>query len=270
MPVFPYIRFVAVAMLMFISSLVATRAGAETIRVAVAISLREAGTEIAKAYETSSGEKVSLVFGSSGQLAGQIKNGAEVDVFVSAASQQVDELVKDGLADATTRRDIASNTLVLIVPADAKNAPATFADLGSARGKVATGEPVTVPAGRYAEQVFTSLKLTDRLRGRLVYGTNVRQVLAYVERGEVAAGVVYATDAAQSGEKVRVAATADPATHEPVVYPGVIVTATKRRAAAERFLAHLQSPDAKKVLRDKGFLVPDEKDGDAKGGGKTL
>jgi molybdate transport system substrate-binding protein len=242
----------------------ASPALAEAIRVGVAISLKEAATEIGAAYESASGDTVEFVFGSSGQVAGQIKNGAEIDAFLSAATRQVDDLANEGLVDGAARTAVASNALALIVPAGAKDAPASFAALADANGKVAVGEPKTVPAGQYAGQVLKSLKLADRLAGRLVFGTNVRQVLAYVERGEVAAGIVYATDAREAGAKVRVVATADPATHEPIVYPAVVVTASKRRAAAERFLAHLQSREARKVLRARGFIVPAD---DAKPGG---
>lgn len=248
----------------------ANAAHAETIRVAAAISLKEALTEIASAYQAGTGDKVELVFGSSGQLATQIKSGADVDVFISAAIKQVDDLTKDGLVDTKTRRTVVANALVLIVPADAKDAPDSFEALGSVAGKVAVGEPKTVPAGQYAEQVLKSLKLTERLAGRIVLGTNVRQVLTYVERGEVVAGVVYATDATESGSKVRVVATADPKTHQPIVYPGVVISATKKSAAAGKFLDHLGGPEATKALRAKGFVVPAAAGGtvgDAKSGG---
>jgi molybdate transport system substrate-binding protein len=160
---------------------------------------------------------------------------------------------------------VARNALVLVVPADAKGGPASFEALRDVAGKVAVGEPRTVPAGQYAAQVIRSLKLAERLSPELVYGTNVRQVLAYVERGEVAAGLVYATDALESGDKVRVVATADEKTHDPIVYPGVVVTATKHRGAAERFLAHLGSPPAARALGARGFVMPAPA-GDAKGG----
>jgi molybdate transport system substrate-binding protein len=96
----------------------------------------------------------------------------------------------------------------------------------------------------------------------------VRQVLTYVERGEVAAGVVYATDALESGNKVRVVATADPKTHETIVYPGIVISATKKPGAAGKFLDYLGGADATKVLRAKGFVIPSAAAaGDAKSGG---
>jgi molybdate transport system substrate-binding protein len=89
-------------------------------------------------------------------------------------------------------------------------------------------------------------------------------VLVYVERGEVAAGIVYATDAAEADGKVRVVAKADPKWHEPIVYPAAVVADTKHRAAAERFLKHLCSDDAAKVLRARGFVVPSSSDSGGK------
>ncbi len=245
---------------LLLSLLFAVAASAETIRVAAAISLKEAVGEIAKSYEKSTGNKVEFNFGSSGQLMTQIKSGADVDVFISAANKQVDDLLKDKLADAASRQVVVLNSLVLVVPADAKDAPATFEALKEPNvAKVAVGEPKTVPAGQYAEQVLKALKLDEALKPKIIFGTNVRQVLTYVERGEVSAGIVYLTDAKESGDKVRVVATADPKTHEPIVYPGVIVTASKKQDAARKFLAYLATADAKAVFEAKGFTVPEDR-----------
>ncbi|MDB5294140.1 MAG: molybdenum transporter, periplasmic molybdate-binding protein, partial [Phycisphaerales bacterium] len=245
--------------LAFLVLFAAAPAAADTVRVGAAISLKEALGEVAALYRADTGDAVEFSFGSSGQVMAQIRNGADLDVFVSAAAAQMDALEKAGIVDPATRRTVATNTLVLVVPAS-RNAPASFAALADrAGGRVATGEPKTVPAGQYARQVFAALKLTDALAPRLVYGTNVRQVLAYVERGEVAAGVVYATDAKTVGDKVRVVATAAAGTHEPIVYPGVVVKTTKRPAAAQRFLAYLSSsPQARTAWTARGFGPPGE------------
>jgi molybdate transport system substrate-binding protein len=231
-------------------------ARAETVRIAAAVSLREAATEIAAQYKKETGDEIVWTFGSSGQLAAQIRNGAEIDGFISAAQKQIDDLAKDGFVDAANRQIVARNSLVLIVPAGATGGPASFAALADASVKrIAIGEPKTVPAGDYALQTLTSLKLADKLAERLVYGANVRQVLTYVENGDVTAGLVYATDALESGAKVKVVATADPATHQPIVYPAVLATASKRAAATTRALAYLCSAKARLVLAAKGFVV---------------
>lgn len=243
-------RFFAFVLILLAS----TAARATTVRVAVAISLKEAVTEIGKSFESDSGDKVEFTFGSSGQLQGQIKNGAELDLFISAANKQVDELTHDELVAAETRRVVAGNSLVLVVPADAKDAPSSFEALADPSVKrLATGEPKTVPAGQYTAQVLKKLGLTDKLADRLVYGANVRQVLGYVERGEVTAGIVYLTDAKESGDKVKVVATAAPDTHDPIVYPAVVIKASKQPDAAKRFLDYLGSEKARDVLTAKGF-----------------
>jgi molybdate transport system substrate-binding protein len=230
---------------------------AEAVRVAAAISLKDAMTEVAAAYKAEGKGEVGFTFGSSGQLQAQIEYGAPVDVFVSAAHTQVDELVEARLADRATKRVVAGNRLVLIVPAGAKSAPATFADLSDPKyRRVAVGEPKSVPAGQYAAQSLKSLGLLDSLKGRLVYGANVRQVLDYVERGEVDAGIVYATDAIESGDRVRVAARAEPAAHDPIEYPAVIVSNSRRRKAAGDFLDYLGSDKAREILSRKGFTPP--------------
>jgi molybdate transport system substrate-binding protein len=230
---------------------------AEAVRVAAAISLKEAMTEVAAAYKSAGRGEVEFTFGSSGQLQAQIEYGAPVDVFISAAHKQVDELVKANLADGATRRVIAGNQLVLIVPADAKSAPAGFAEVSDPKvRRVAVGEPKSVPAGQYAAQALKSLGLLDSLKGRLVYGANVRQVLDYVERGEVDAGIVYATDATESGDRVRVVARAEAKTHDPIEYPAVIVSHSRRRKPAEDFLDYLKSDKAREILAKKGFTPP--------------
>src|SRR5207237_2691665 len=136
----------------------------------------------------------------------------------------------------------------------AASAPSSFEGLKeTAVTRIAIGEPTTVPAGQYAMQALTAMKLADVVRSRLVYGSNVRQVLDYVERGEVAAGIVYATDAKAAGENVRVTCTIDAADHEPIVYPAVLVKASSRRAAAARFLAYLLSDKGQARLKQFCF-----------------
>ena len=249
--------------LLFALCLVATLApraaiAAGELRVGAAASLQEVLREVAAVYEKRTGEKLLLHFGSSGQLMSQVRNGAPVDVFISAAQRQVDELEKDGLVAGDTRRVIAGNALVLVVPAGAKDAPDGFPALASPSVKrVAVGEPKTVPAGEYAAQALRHAGVADALRGRLVFGANVRQVLGYVERGEVSAGVVYATDAKAAGDKVRVAAVADAAAHDPIVYPAVVVAASTRRESAARFLDYLATDDARAAFTARGFTAAD-------------
>jgi molybdate transport system substrate-binding protein len=239
-----------------LSVLLPVAAYAETIRVGAAVSLRDAFDAIARTYAADTGDAVEFVYGSSGQVAAQVRSGAGLDAFVSAANRQVDDLAKDGLIDPATRRVVAGNRLVLVVPrAAAAGGPKSLADLATA-GRVAVGEPRTVPAGQYAAQVLKTLNLTAALDRKLVYGNSVRQVLAYVERGEVAAGLVYATDARAAGVKVVVVATAEETTHEPIVYPAAVVSAGVHKDAARRFLDYLATPAARDALAARGFTPP--------------
>ena len=234
----------------------ATGAMADTVTVAAAVSLRETLTDIASTFKGQTGHDVRFVFGSSGQLMGQVRNGAPIDVFISAADKQVDDLAKEGLVVEATRRVVAGNSLVLVVPSGAKSPPSGFKDLPDARHRrIAIGDPKTVPAGDYAMQVLTSLKIADAVSRKVIQGTNVRQVLGYVEAGEVEAGIVYFTDALQSGDKVQVVERADERWHAPIRYPAVVVKASRRQPLAQQFLDHLQEDSSRRVLEDKGFVL---------------
>jgi len=190
--------------------LVCASASAETtIRVGVAISLKDALTDLAGSFQKSTGDKVELTFGSSGQIQAQIRNGGDIDVFIAASRSQVRDLIKTDSVLPETQRVIAGNTLVLVVPADVKTSLDGFESLaGDSMKKLAIGEPKTVPAGAYAVEVLEKLGIYEKVHPRIVFGANVRQVLSYVERGEVSAGIVYGTDAKEAGEKVRIVATA--------------------------------------------------------------
>lgn len=248
------------AVLVAIGSVVtgSTPARGDTIRVGVAVSLKEAITDVATAYEKRTGDKVEFSFGSSGQIMAQIKGGAPIDAFISAADKQVDDLIASGRVDERSRCVVAGNALVLIVPRDSKVELDSFESLAKTPMKrLALGEPKTVPAGQYAAQTLEKLKLAAALSGKLVYGSNVRQVLDYVIRGEVTAGIVYATDAKQAGDKVKIVATAAEDAHDPIVYPAVVVSKSANAAAAKRFLDYAtDDAEARRLLEARGFTRP--------------
>jgi molybdate transport system substrate-binding protein len=233
------------------------RAEPAPLSVAAAISLQETITAIAADFEKERGVKVELAFGSSGQLLAQIRSGAPFDVFVSAANEQVDALVAERLVVEDSVRKVAGNELVLIAPTAAKSPPGRFEELAAEGVKrIAIGDPATVPAGKYASEVLTHLKLDAAVKDRLVFGKNVRQVLDYVERGEVDAGVVYATDAKEAGDKVRVLATADAGWHAPIEYPAAVLKRTQQVDEASAFVAFLGSEKGRAQLRRHGFTIP--------------
>jgi molybdate transport system substrate-binding protein len=245
-------------LLALLSLSILSAAGAAPLSVGVAISMKEAMLDIQKSFTEQGGGDIEFAFGSSGQIANQIKNGAPIDVFISAADKQVDDLIKSDSVDAATRQVVAGNSVVLIAAKDGKDSPRSFKDLAEARfAKIAIGEPKTVPAGQYAMQVLKAEKVADAVDERLVYGSNVRQVLDYVIRGEVAAAVVYATDAKQAAQ-VKVVATADEKTHDAVRYPAIVVKASKSKEAARKFLDFLAGDKAQAILKGRGFTLPEK------------
>jgi len=219
-----------------------------------AASTTAALTEIAARHEAEGGGKIRLVFASSGVLARQIANGAPADLFVSANRQWMDWLVARGLLDGTPT-PLFGNRLVLVQPADAPET-LTLDDGLPARlggGRLAIGDPGHVPAGIYAKEALESLGLWRQLEHSTVFLPNVRVALLLVERGEAAAGIVYASDAALT-DKVRVAAVFPAESHAPIVYPAGVV-ADGRTDAAWIFRRYLQRPEAQAVFRRHGFAV---------------
>ncbi|MBC8105968.1 MAG: molybdate ABC transporter substrate-binding protein [Anaerolineae bacterium] len=239
---------IAIALLLQASGV----ARAQEVTVAAAISLKESLTQCAAEFEKDSKTHIRFSFGGSGELATQIEQGAPIDLFISAAQDQIDQLAKAKVVEPSSHVIVARNRLVLIVPALAKNPPAGFDELqdGSKVTRIAIGNPKTVPAGKYASQVISRLKQMNKQR--LIYAMNVRQVLDYVERGEVSAGIVYQTDAL-ANTKVKVVATADESLHDPIVYPAVVIKNGANATAAGEFLKFLQSERAQKIFEGNGF-----------------
>lgn len=227
-----------------------------TLTVSAAASLREALTELEERYERETpGVAVRINFGASGALARQVEQGAPVDVFISAAEGPMNQLAEKNLVDARSRRVLAGNELVLVVPANGGAELGGFADLASEGVKrIALGAPESVPAGQYAEAALTSLGLIGRVKPKAVYGQDVRQVLAYVASGNADAGLVYRTDAAVSG-RVRVVASAPAGSHGPITYPVALTSRTENAEAARAFVAYLLGPAGREVLRARGFRV---------------
>ncbi len=205
-------------------------AAAEELTVSAAISLKNAFEEIGRQFEKSHpGVKVLFNFGASGDLARQIEAGAPVDVFASAALKDMDDLDRQGLIRPGSKTNFAGNTLVLIVPNRSPIPVKSFQDLRDERiQRIAIGNPKTVPAGRYAQEVLTRLQLWEVLKNKLILAENVRQVLDYVARGEVDAGLVYSTDARTRANEIKIISTAPEESHQPILYPIGIIRGTKK------------------------------------------
>lgn len=222
--------------------------------VLAAASMAGALEEVAALYRADGHDAPRLVFASSGVLARQIESGAPADLYISANRRWMDWLEERGM---TVGRAVSllGNRLVLIQPAEASVVLTLDATLPRhlAGQRLALGDPDHVPAGIYGKAALQSLGLWDALEDRIVRMPNVRAALLLVERGEAAAGIVYATDAAIS-PRVRVAADFPADSHPPIDYP-VAVVSGGRTAAADDFLRFLQSEPATAVFRRHGFAV---------------
>jgi len=235
----------------------ATAAHAADLTVSAAASLTNAFKEVGPLFEAAHpGTKVLFNFGASGALLQQIaKGGAPVDVFVSADEETMDQAQRQGIAQAARRRDVVSNTLVVIVPGSVANAPKALADLAQASyQRIAIGLPASVPVGRYTKGVLEAAGLWSVIEPKMVGANNVRQALDYVARGEVDAAFVYATDAALMPDKVKVALTVP--TQTPVRYPAASIVASPNVQLAAKFIEYLLSAPAQAVLAKYGFGKP--------------
>lgn len=245
--------FILILGLKTINPLITAAQANPKLLVSAAASLQDALEEVKQVYQqVNSNVTLNYNFGASGTLQQQIENGAPADVFISAAKKQMDALQQKDLLLANTRRNLLENSLVLIV---LKNAPAikSFQDLTAANIKrIAVGEPRSVPAGQYAEEVFKNLGILDQIRSKLVYGNNVRNVLAAVESGNADAGVVYATDAKQSNQ-IKIVVTAPANLHSPIIYPVAVLKNTKNATAAKDYVQFLASDRSFKIFQKYGF-----------------
>jgi molybdate transport system substrate-binding protein len=248
----------ALALLAVVLSMDPRPAHAEEVTLSVAISMKEVVEELGRRFMTARpGVTLRYNLGSSGELQKQIEAGAPVDLFVSAAPRQMDELEKKGLLVATTRRVFARNVLTVVKPADSRIDVTKPSDLLDARvTKIVIGNPKTVPVGQYAEESLRALGLWERLQPRLVVAENVRQALDYVARGEVDAGFVYTTDAATRARQVKEAFRPAEDTYRPIVYPVAVVAGAKHPAIAQAYIDVLLSRDGQAVLARFGFLPP--------------
>ena len=193
-------------------------------------------------------------FGASGALQQQIEQGASADLFFSAATKQMDALQKKGLILDDTKVNLLGNSVVLVVKSDSTLGISDFKDLANDKiKKIALGEPKTVPVGQYSEEIFTSLSILDKIKAKAVYGKDVKEVLTWVETGNVDAGVVYGTDA-KASKKVKVVAVAGKNLYKtPVVYPVAVIKASKNVDDTKTFLKFLSSDKAKEVFVKYGF-----------------
>jgi len=220
-----------------------------------AASLTNVLGEMSADWEKTSGIPVKLSFAASSVLARQVEAGSKADVFVSADQEWMDYLQARNLIDKASRRNVAGNRLVLIAPADSrlelKVAPGFRLAEALGKRRLSTGDPDTVPVGRYARSALISLGVWDEVADRLVRADNVRSAMLFVARGEVPLGIVYATDAAVD-TKVRIIDTFPANTHAPITYPAAALVHAKPEAGS--FIAYLGSEQARVTWRRFGFV----------------
>jgi molybdate transport system substrate-binding protein len=234
----------------------AADSGSQALLVFAASSLTDAMDEIGKAYTRETGQPVKMSYASSSALARQIEAGAPADVFFSADTDWMDYVQDRNLIGKSTRRDLLGNRLVLIAPAKSTvqlkigpNFPLAAA-LGDQR--LSTGDPDSVPAGKYARAALTSLGVWNDVADRLIRAENVRAALTFVSRGESPLGIVYETDALID-RGVRVVDTFPESSHLPILYP--VAATAHAKPAARRFVSYLQGDAAAASFKKFGFTV---------------
>jgi molybdate transport system substrate-binding protein len=229
------------------------RAEPPAVLVFAAASLKNALDDAAAAYPAA---KVTVSYAASGPLARQIEAGAPAALFISADEEWMDEIAAKDFIEPGSRVDLLGNSLVLIAPASSPlhftlgRAPDLVTALGD--GRLAIGDPQSVPAGKYAETALERLGLWAALEPHLARAESVRAALALVDRGETPLGIVYRTDAAADGN-VRIVDVFPADSHKPITYPAALIKTAGQ--PARDFLAWLKSREAAPYFERQGFIV---------------
>jgi molybdate transport system substrate-binding protein len=236
------------------------RAQNQSVTIFAAASLKTALDDIAAQWQKETGKTARISYAASGPLARQIEAGAPADIFISADEAWMDYAAQRRLIKAETRRNLLGNALVLVAPSDSKAQPIEFnaqTDLTAllgANGRLAIGEPRSVPAGAYAQKALTSLGLWDKVKNRVAQTESVRATLLFVARGEAPLGIVYRSDA-HAEPRVKVLGTfPDSSHHAPIVYP-IAMTAASTNPDAKAFYDYLATPAASAIFKRDSFDV---------------
>jgi molybdate transport system substrate-binding protein len=237
------------------SSADSSKASQIELHVFAAASLTESLKQIMEMYKSIAPDTtIVLNLDSSGTLKTQIEQGADVDIFISAAQKQMDALEETGSILNETRKDLLINKVVLIVPENSEKEIQSFQDCTTNKVKLIALGNSDVPVGTYSEEIFIHLGVWDEIKSKTSFGNNVKQVLSQVESGSVDCGVVYATDVS-TASGVTVVASAPEGSHSPVVYPAALLKTTQNKSAAQRFLEFLSEEDAATAFKSVGFTV---------------
>lgn len=225
------------------------------LHVLAAASMTDVCEELKREYEKEENVNLIFSFGSSGALQAQIEEGAPCDLFISAGVKQMDALRDEGLVEASDIEELLENELVLIVPEGNPTGLGFFEDVVSERVNIiGVGDPAGVPAGQYAQEVFENLGLWEQVQAKANYGTDVRNVLAWVESGSVDCGIVYRTDA-ETGRGIEIICGAPKDSCSQIIYPAAIIKDSRYREGARRFLQYMEGVNASKIFKKYGFKV---------------
>lgn len=222
------------------------------LNISAAASLKEAMAKIEEEYKKVN-ENVTLVvnYGASGSLQQQIEQGAPCDVFISAGQKQMKALDEASLLLEGTYKDLLENDLVLIAPKDSD--VSNLDDLITNKVKhIAVGEPSSVPAGKYADEVLVNLDLKDKIKDKLVFAKDVKEVLAWTQSGNAEVGFVYYSDTINT-DNIKIVETTPSTSHSAIVYPIAVIKESKKPEAAKEFEEFLLSTDGQAILKDFGY-----------------
>lgn len=222
-----------------------------TLNVSAASSLKSVLASIAPAFEKANGTRLVINYGSSGVLMKQIEAGSPTDVFLSAGPAQVATLTAEGLISAEATKTFAGNDLVILVPAGNPKGIHGPGDLAKAT-KLTTGDPQVAPHGAKAQEWLTHLGLWDALLPKFVFTANAAQTDDYVARGEVDAGIGFASDAKDRAD-IQIAYTVPASEIKPIKYVGAPIEASARKALATKFVDYLLTPEAQAAFTSAGF-----------------
>lgn len=224
----------------------------EEINISAAASLKEVMGEIKTEYESKNKDvKLTINYGSSGSLKQQIEQGAPCDIFISAGQSQVDDLDKGGFLISDTVKEFTRNELALITPKD--STLDNIDDLATDKIKhIGVGYPDSVPAGKYADEVLNSLNLKDKVKEKLIFGKDVKEVLAWTSSGNADAGFVYISDTINNND-IKVVEVIDEKNHSPIIYPIAVIKDSKKYEQSKKLEEFLLSDDVKKILNKYGY-----------------
>ena len=222
------------------------------LNISAAASLKEAMAKIEEEYKKVN-ENVTLVvnYGASGSLQQQIEQGAPCDVFISAGQKQMKALDEASLLLEGTYKDLLENDLVLIASKDSD--VSNLDDLITNKVKhIAVGEPSSVPAGKYADEVLVNLDLKYKIKDKLVFAKDVKEVLAWTQSGNAEVGFVYYSDTINT-DNIKIVETTPSTSHSAIVYPIAVIKESKKPEAAKEFEDFLLSTDGQAILKDFGY-----------------